>query len=129
MRAEAGGGIDGTRHGKDLPALVQGVAHRDGGAASGAGFHHHHPQGQAADDAVADGEILGFGGRAQGKLADQGSLPRDLLVEFLVFRRIDHVQAAAQDGQGTAAVLQGPLVGGGVDAPGQAAYYRQAPPR
>ena len=93
------------------------------------GLHHHHPQGQAADDAVADGEILGLGRRAQGEFADQGPLLRDLLVEFLVLRRIDHVQAAAQDRQGAAAVLQGPLVGGGVDAPGQAAHHRHAPHR
>ena len=75
------------------------------------------------------GKFLASGRRAQGKFADQGALLRDLFIELLVLRRIDHVQAAAQDRQGAAAVFQGPLVGRGVDAPGQAAHHRDPPHR
>ena len=80
--ANAGGGIDGARHREDLPALVQGIAHRDAGAALQARLHHHHSQSQAADDAVADGKIPGLRRGAQGEFTDQGALPGYLAIEF-----------------------------------------------
>ena len=75
------------------------------------------------------GKFLASGGVPRGNSLIRAPLPGDLLIEFEVFRGVDHVQAAAQHRQGAAAVFQGPLVGGGVDAPGQSAHHRHSPGR
>ena len=113
--------------GEDFPALLQGAAAGDAGAAELSGFDHQDAARQAADDAVAQGEIVRIGAGGERKFADQRAAQfEDLLAELAIFAGIDDIDAGAEDGDGASAGLHGSLVGDGVDAAGHAADDDQA---
>ena len=66
---------------------------------------------------------------AEGKFRHDGAVRGDLAVKLPVFRRVDHVDAAAHHGDCPAPRREGPAVGAGVDAAGQPADDGRAPLR
>jgi hypothetical protein len=54
------------------------------------------------------GEVGGIGGGAEGVFGDQGTPRRHGGEERFVFRGVDDVQAAAQDGDGPSATARAP---------------------
>ncbi len=113
--------------GEDFPALLEGAAGGDAGAAELAGLDHQDSARQAADDAVAQGEIVRIGAGGERKFADQRAAEfEDLLGELAIFARVDDIDAGAEDGDGASAGLHRSLVGDGIDAAGHAADDDQA---
>ena len=98
------------------PALLAG--HAGGGQRTRAPrrLDYHHPQGDPGNDAIAPGKQASLGHGAEGHLGDNHALFGDLLVQRLVFRWIDHIDATGDNGDGAAG--QAALVSAGVDSPG-----------
>ena len=59
--------------------------------------------------------------RVQGELADNRAALEYFFVELLVFFRIANIDARAEDSDGAALSVHGPLLSDGVDTTGQAA--------
>ena len=70
VAAGAAGMEDAPRHGKDVAALFGGETGSDQRTTAFARFDDDHAFAQAADDAVARGEVAGVGASAQGVFAD-----------------------------------------------------------
>ena len=68
------------------------------------------PSAHAADDAVADGEILREGRGAHGEFGDDQPLGRHLGGQLAVLRRVHDIHAAAEHRDGIAAGGQRALV-------------------
>ncbi len=126
VRANGGGVVDATGDGVDRAALLAGLGGADEGAALRTRLDDEDAERAAGDDAVAHGEGLAVGLRAHGELGDDGARGGNFFGEGLVFRRVELEEAAAEDGDGAALRGEGGLVGGGVDAPGEAADNRNA---
>ena len=76
---------------------------------------------QPGHDPVAGGETEGKRRGARRKLGHHSASGcRDLIRKLCVFLRINIIEAAAKHRDGFSARLQGPLVGGGIDAPRKA---------
>src|ERR1051326_1946294 len=88
---------DIARDGENLASLVDGELGGDGGTGVLRAFHHQNTQAHAADDAVADGKVLGKSGRAHGEFGDQQAAGGEIGGDLLVLDRVDDVDTAAQD--------------------------------
>jgi hypothetical protein len=75
---------------------------------------------EAADDPVADGEVLRERRRPQGKLRYHGPPRGDLAVESAILPRIRNIQTRTEHSH-RPSFLESPPMGAGVDARGQAA--------
>jgi hypothetical protein len=100
-----------------LAALLARHAGRDEGARATGCLDDEHAEGDGGDDAVASREILGARREARRVLRDEAAALADLAVEHGILRRINVVDAAGQHRDGTS--VEGGIVGGGVDTPGE----------
>lgn len=89
--------------------MIRGDARGDECARTGGGFDDEHAEGEAADDAVALGEVFGDWRGAEGELGDDGAeaFIHDLLEKGFVFGRIDVAEAATHDHKGSPFHLNG----------------------
>src|SRR5689334_7247815 len=107
--------------GEDFAALVDGELGGDGGTGVLSALHDQDTEAHAADDAVADGEVLGKCGGAHGEFGDDEPARGELTGELPVLAGVDDVDAAAEDGDGIGGAAERSLVSGGVDSTGHAA--------
>ena len=105
-------------NGHDLAALLPGHAGGDQRARTLGRLDHHGAPGEARDDAVAARKILGARLVAGGAFRNDQALFGDLAVKALVLRRVDMVDAAAEDGD--RAIGEAGGMGLAVDAEGEA---------
>ena len=126
--ARAHGRVRRAGDGEYLPVLVQGQPGGDQRAAVLGGLHRRHARGQAAEDAVADGEAPPLRRGAGRVFRQDGPRGGHVLVESLVAPGVDHVHPAGQHRHRRAAALEGPLEGGRVDALGQAGEHQRPRP-
>ena len=117
----AGGGEDAAGDGQDFAVLFDGVAGRVQGAALQRGLDDDGGEGQAADDAVALGEVLGQPAHADGILGDDCAALQNAGHEPAVGAGVDLVQAGAPDGDGGAFGVQHGAMGFTINAGGHAA--------
>jgi len=129
-RALGGGGIDACGEGEDLAAVVlSGQAGGDERPGSVAGLDDKHPEGEPGDDAVSGREVVGVRSGAEGQFGDDGArVGGDAVEEFPVVGRVALGEAAAEDGDGSAAGLDRSFMGCGIDSSGTAGDDRQAGP-
>ena len=110
-----------ARNGENLPSLLQGETRGDERARAPRRLDHHHPVGQARDDAVAARKIAPARLPAHGHFRDhRAAILDDGAQQRLVLRRIDPVVAAGEHRDGPA--RQRRLVGSGIDAAGKAGH-------
>ena len=79
-------------------------------------------EGEPAEYPVSPGEMMLERRRAEGKLRDEASPPRDLACETNVLGGIDDVDAAAQHGRASSPARESALVRGCVDAARETAH-------
>lgn len=113
-------GRDVAGDGEYFPALVERKAGRDGAAGVLGAFHNQDAIAEAADDPVADGEVLRIAGSAEGEFRKDQAVVGDLFHEALVFGGVDDINATTEDGDGVAFDVEGAAVGGSIDAAGEA---------
>ena len=94
----------GHRH--DVASLLERRPSRNERPALLGGLHHDHGRTEPADDAIAQWEVIGHGGRAGRMLADHGAAFGQASAEVDVLGRIDTVQSGAQDRDAHAAGLE-----------------------
>src|SRR5260370_37727822 len=112
---------DSPWNGEHFASEISGGAGRDQRSAALRGFHDYNPEGQARDRAVARGKVPGMRRRARKKLRDQRAIRLDLIGETAIFWRIPPIDSSAEHGNGASGGGEGATLGGGVDAPRQAA--------
>ena len=110
-----------------LASLRKRSVHGDDSPAFDASFHKHHAQAQARNDAVAVRKVVWQRLGVQRIFAEnQTDSSCDFPQEGPVFRRIGHVDAAAQHADGIASRLQRALMHRQINAAGQAADHAHA---
>src|ERR1700681_3439701 len=88
-----------ARNGVDVAVLFEGAAGSDARAAVFRGFDHQYAGGRAADDPVADGNVLWSRESSDRELRDQRATDsHDLLGEPRVFLGVHDVNSGAEDG-------------------------------
>ena len=85
-------------HGEHVAPLFGGKARGNERAGAGRRFHHDQRAGQSGDDAVAAREIVRARHRARHHLGHDHAALADRRVQALIFRRVDHVDAARHHG-------------------------------
>ena len=118
-----------SRRGKHIPALFQGDAGGNQGAAALSGLDHHYRMGDTRDDPVAGRKAPPQGAGTRRRLApDRSALLEQLLPELLVAARIPDVHPGTEHRRAGDRPVQRTLVGGAVDAAGQPADHLPARP-
>ena len=112
-------------HGHHLPPLVESGPRGGESTAALPRFHHDHRARPAGDHAVAAREVLLPRAGEERELAHEGPVPRDRVGEGGVLRRVEAVEAGAEDRDRAPAAVEGAAVRGGVDAAGEARHDRQ----
>ena len=111
-------------HGHHLPPLVESGPRGGESTAALPRFHHDHRARPARDHAVAAGEVLLPRAGEERELAHDGPVPRDRVGEGGVLRRVEAVEAGAEDRHRAPAAVEGAAVRGGVDAAREARHDR-----
>src|SRR5207249_6722752 len=96
--SEALGRSNIARNGKDLAILFQGKARRYERTTVFGSLDDNSPQSEAADNAIANGIILGGRSRSQGELGNHSSRFCNLLGQALMLPRVDHIESRAEHG-------------------------------
>ena len=109
-------------NGEDIPPLFTGKAGRYQSAAALSGFHNDHCQTHSADNSIAGRKVAGFRLRAQRILTDQCAALDDLEGKTAIPRRVNLIDAAAQDGNRASACFERSFVSDGIHAQRQPAY-------
>ena len=89
-------------HREDLAALFSGQARGDQRSGARRRLDHQHALAESRDDAVAAGKVACLGLEAERHLREDQARFANRLVECLVLRRVDHVEAAGQHRDGAA---------------------------
>jgi hypothetical protein len=99
--APGAGGLDRARDGKHRAPLFGGDPRGDERSALLPRLNDNDAERDSADDPVSRGEIGGVGRSPEGKFRNQGAMGGNVGGERFVFRRIEDVDAAPQDGDGS----------------------------
>ena len=114
-------------HGENVGVLLQSAARGDARAGVFGGFHHGHPHRHAADNPVANGEILRRRKGAERELRDQRSAKSEnLLRQPRIFLGIGDVDPCAENGDGLAFCRNRAPVAGGVNPARHSTYDNQS---
>ena len=111
--------------GEDFAVLLQGEFGGDEGAALQARLDHHGSGAQAADDAVAAGEMIPGRRRGQRELRNERALGENLPAQFAIARGIADIDPGAHYRHRASAGGKRALVGRGIDAERHAGADRQ----
>src|SRR5712691_11460151 len=126
IRAAATWHVNTPRHGKDLPALLQGMARRMQRATLVRRFDHQDAQGETTDNPVTARKIPAIGFSIVRKLRHHRPLGADGVIQAAMFWGIDHVDPAPQHGDSPSACLQRAPVCQTIDPTGQTADHSKA---
>ncbi len=126
IRTPTGLRSDVSRDGQDFATLLKCKAGGDGASAVLGTLDDDNGIADAADNAVAQGEVLWVRGCADGELRENEPLGSDFPGEVAILRGVDVVNAAAEDGDGLAPVIEASPMGMGIDAAGHAANDAEA---
>ena len=113
--------MDGTRNGKHLAALLQGIARGDQRATLQRRFYDQAAARQSADQPVTPRKIGGERGRAQCEFGDQGPLFGKLVRQVTIARRVDDIESGADHGNRRRRGGETAQVSGRIDAQRQSA--------
>ena len=108
-----------TGNGKDLATLFAGHPRGDQRAGTLGGFHDHHGQRKARDNAVAAREVARLWFEPGRHVTDDGAGRPDLMIQGLVLGRVNDVDAPGQDRDGGSRSGEGAVMGRGIDATGE----------
>src|SRR5689334_23300584 len=126
MAASMATGNDIPRHGEHVPSLFEGHPRGDQGPAVVGRLDDHNGPGQAADDAVPEGEMSRERWRPRRQFAHQAPGRTNLHGKCLVSAWVDDIEAATEDGRRWTGGLEGAAMGGTVDPTGQPGHHHQS---
>src|SRR5215471_14946309 len=106
MRPAAATRADFTRDGKNFAPLLQSQRRRNQRSALLRRFHHYDPQRQTADQSIARGKIERQRPCADWKFRNHCAIVNDTLVELVMLRGINAIDARTQNGDGSTSGIQ-----------------------
>ena len=115
------GTVNVSGYGKNFPVLIQGKQSADQCTAPVTGFDNQGTQRQAADNPIPLWEICRIRAGPDKVFGDDSAMPRDILKQFSVLRRITAIHAASQHCHGLPPGLDGGVMCNGIHAPGKPA--------
>ena len=126
VAAVGGAAVGGAGHGEHLASLVCGVGRGDECAAARGGFDDNQSEAESGDESVALGEGPAHRLLEGREFADDRARLRDGVGQSAMLGRVEVEDSASEHGDRASRGVQRAAVGGGVDAPRQAADDRQA---